>query len=183
MDASARQRLSANLVRLAAGEREVFDHVFSSLWPPLLALARRLLGNDVDAEDAAQEALLKMFGNVDQYDASRDALSWAFAITTFEARTLLKRRFRRRETSPPATELASAGSTPELDVADAELRAQLAAAIDLLTDADRQEIAAYLGLLAESGPSGSLAPARRKRRQRALARLKLMWRRLHGFHA
>jgi RNA polymerase sigma factor (sigma-70 family) len=182
MDVSARQRLSANLVRLAAGEREVFDHVYAALWPPLLALAARLLGNDVDAEDATQEAILKVLGNVDQYDASRDALSWAYAITTFEARTVLKRRSRRREASAPVPELASTGSTPELDAADAELRTQLATAVDLLSDADRQEIAAYIGLLSEGGASGSLAPAQRKRRQRALARLKLIWRRLHGFH-
>jgi DNA-directed RNA polymerase specialized sigma24 family protein len=81
-----------------------------------------LLGNDLDAEDATQEAIPKVLGNVDRYDGSRDALSWMFAITTFEARTVLERRSRRREASSPVAEIAGTGSTPEADVAEAEPR-------------------------------------------------------------
>jgi RNA polymerase sigma-70 factor (ECF subfamily) len=182
MDLAARRRLGMNLLRLAGGDRDVFDDVFTSLWPPLLALARRLLGSDSEAEDAAQEALLKLLGNVEQYDPSRDALSWAFAITAFEAQTLRRRRARRRETATATAEPSSVeGATPEAQLVDAQLRARLAAAVDLLSDVDREEIAAYLGIGPEAA-AGTLGTARRKRRQRALARLRAIWRNLHGFH-
>jgi RNA polymerase sigma-70 factor (ECF subfamily) len=182
MDAAARRRLGVNLVRLAGGDREAFDEVFTTLWPPLLALARRLLGNDSEAEDAAQEGLMKVLGNVEQYDASRDALSWAFAITAFEAQTLRKRRARRRETALPVRDPAAAPTTtPEAQLGQAELQARLAEAVDLLSDSDRQEISLYLGL-APPAPSGALDAAHRKRRQRALDRLRTLWRTLHGFH-
>jgi RNA polymerase sigma factor (sigma-70 family) len=181
MDADARRRLGANMVRLAAGDRAVFDEVFAALWPPLLTLARRLLDSESEAEDAAQEALLEVLGNTERYDPSRDALSWAFAITAYEARTLRQRRRRRRETTGAAAPEPRAASTPEADLADAELRAQLARSVDLLSDQDREEIASYLGLAPDLTPGAPLAPARRKRRQRALARLRSIWRSLHGF--
>ncbi len=183
MDPAARRLLGVNLVRLAGGDRDAFDAVFTSLWPSLLALARRLLGDEVEAEDAAQEALMKVFGNVEQYDASRDALSWAFAITVFEAQTLRRRRTRRRETSnSPLDQARAPGASPEAQLEDAELRARLGETVDLLSDVDRQEIVAYLGLAPEAG-TGTLGTTRRKRRQRAMERLRSLWRNLHGFHS
>jgi RNA polymerase sigma factor (sigma-70 family) len=183
MDAAARLRLGRNLLRLAQGERDAFDEVFRALWPPILALARRLLDADAEAEDAAQEVLMKVFAQVDQYDAGRDALSWVFAITAFEARTFRKRRVRRREETGAAIESPDdRGRTPEVDLGDAELRARLGQSVDLLTEADRKAISAYLGDGHEQGESLPLAATDRKRRQRAIARLRSIWRSLHGFH-
>jgi RNA polymerase sigma-70 factor (ECF subfamily) len=159
----------------------VFDEVFSSLWPALLALARRLLGDGIDAEDVAQEALLRVLGRADEYDPGRDALTWAFAITAFEVQTLRKKRARRRETGREPVHLPSSAATPEQSALDAELRLQLAAAVDMLSDSDREEIERYLGL-AERASGGALGDAERKRRQRAISRLKQIWRSLHGFH-
>jgi RNA polymerase sigma factor (sigma-70 family) len=182
MDAPARLKLGANLVRLAGGDRAAFDEVFVALWPALLALARRLLDNDDDAQDAAQEALLKVFGTIDAYEPGRDALSWAFAITAFEARTLRQRRKRRKESDASPLEKVPADSNPQSEFEDAELRARLSEASELLSQTDGAEIAAYLGFAEAEGPPGPLAPARRKRRQRALSRLRSIWRSLHGFH-
>ncbi len=183
MDAHARRRLSADLARLAAGEREAFDPVFTALWPPLRSLAERLLGPGSEAEDAAQEALMKVLSTVQSYDPARDGLSWAFAITAFEARTLRQRRLRRRESAGALPDHPDSAS-PEGALADAELRARLAQAIDLLSPADRDEIAAYLQLAPdEVGAAATRSPAQRKRRQRALDRLRRIWRSLHGFHA
>jgi RNA polymerase sigma factor (sigma-70 family) len=183
MDGAARRRLGVNLVRLAGGDRSAFEEVFTALWPPLLTLCNRLLAHEGDAEDAAQEALLKLLGNVDQYDASRDALTWAFAITAFEVKTLRKRRFRRRESPGPAPEESAGTSpTPEAELLDAELRARLAESVDLLSDLDREAISSYLGLGPADSSAGALGNTARKRRQRALARLRSIWRSLHGFH-
>jgi RNA polymerase sigma factor (sigma-70 family) len=183
MDAAARRRLGVNLVRLAGGERDVFDEVFGALWPPLLALSRRLLGDTGDAEDAVQEAIVKMLGNVDEYDASRDALSWAFAITAFEVRTLRKQRARRRESASATAGIADDPTrTPEARLVDAELRSRLAESVDLLSEVDRQTISTYLGLGSQAAAGEALGSAARKRRQRALARLRAIWRSLHGFH-
>lgn len=181
MDVDARRRLGQHLSRLAAGDRSAFDEVFGLLWPALRALSVRLLGDGASAEDTAQEALMKVLGRIDEYDPARDALSWAFAITAFEARTVRKRTMRRRETDDGSLATAPAlGADPEGSLVDAEIRFQIASAVDLLSEVDRAEIELYLGLAEADGPIGA---AQRKRRQRALDRLKLIWRRLHGFHA
>jgi DNA-directed RNA polymerase specialized sigma24 family protein len=50
--------------RLAAGHREAFQPVFDLLWPVLRGFTARLLSDPVDAEDAAQETLRKIFSRV-----------------------------------------------------------------------------------------------------------------------
>ena len=74
------------------------------------------------------------------------------------------------------------GASPEAQLEDAELRARLGETVDLLSDVDRQEIVAYLGLAPGAG-TGTLGTTRRKRRQRAMERLRSLWRNLHGFHS
>ena len=183
MDAAARLRLGNDLLRLARGDRGAFEEVFVALWPSLLALARRLLGVESEAEDVAQEALMKVFANVDQYDPGRDGLSWAFAITAFEVRTFRKRRIRRRESASAVEEHPDDPSrTPEADLIAAELRARLDQSMDLLSETDRHTIFVYLGLARGEVAPTPLGAGARKRRQRAIARLRSIWRSLHGFH-
>src|SRR5207249_4174514 len=54
-----------------------------------------------ECEDAAQEALLKIFRRAAEFEPSRPALAWALGIAAFEIRTARRRRQRRREEPPP----------------------------------------------------------------------------------
>lgn len=171
-----RRRLHLAMVRFANGERAAFDEVFSTLWPILRAFTGRALKNTADSEDAAQAALLKVFSRIGDFDRTRDAGTWALAIASYEVMTLMKRRTRGRETDAATDEVSSADTGPEDVAMSAELRAALEHALGLLSEDD-------VAVLHAEGPLGTTATekaAHRKRRQRALGKLKMVWRRLYG---
>lgn len=172
MNAAQRRIVHGAMVRLAEGDRGAFDVVFAGLWPELLRFVRSAMAGHTDAEDLAQQTLLKIFFRISEFDTSRDGVAWAFGIAIYEVRTLRRRRQRRREVSGETAGLAQDGRpSPEALLIEADLRRALAASLGELTDADRA------ALLPEEDVATRASPgALRKRRQRALARLRSVWR-------
>lgn len=172
MQAHARRRLQRELTALADGDRSAFDGVFALAWPVLRSLAVRLLGNDAEAEDAAQRALLKLFANASRFDPERDALPWLLTFAINECRTARARQGRRTMEPLPCDVAGDPG--PEAHLVRADLVDALTDVVGSLTESDR----VALGL---SEGSDAPAPATaRKRKQRALGRLRSAWRRIHG---
>ncbi|HET6582673.1 MAG TPA: sigma-70 family RNA polymerase sigma factor [Nannocystaceae bacterium] len=173
MDASERRVISTMMARLADGDRDAFAPLFDRLWPLVRAFAGRVLGHDADADDVAQRALVSVFARASEYDPARDGVAWALGIAGWECRTVRRRAQRRRETGD-AVELASAMPSPEDVVITADILGAFDAVAGTLTPDDR----AALGL---GDDEPDIAPATlRKRRQRALVRLRHAWSRLHG---
>lgn len=96
MDSGERAALQQELTALARGERAAFDPLFRRLWPLLRGFAGRCLPAQ-EAEDAAQEALLRVFHRASEFDARRDALSWILGIAAWQIRTRRTQARRRRE--------------------------------------------------------------------------------------
>ena len=178
MDLASRRRLQDDLIRLADGDREAFHTVFVAMLPLLRRFTSRSLPIG-DAEDAAQEALVKVFFRAAEFDRTRDALSWILAIAAYEVKTARRRGQRRRETGTPL-EIASLEAplpTPE-EVAIAK---DLDAAIDAAVRQLRPEDAATLRAFASAErPAGVAAATFRKRVERGLTRLRARWRVSHG---
>lgn len=173
MHPNERARLQRALADLAAGERRAFDDVFAVAWPVLRSLAGRLLDDSVEAEDAAQCALIKLFANASRFDSARDALPWVLTFVINEVRTV--RGQRRRRPRVPLQESSCASGTPESRLLDADLVGAVQEIAGTLSYDDQ----VALGL--ERGQGTSAAPATlRKRKQRALDRLRTAWRRIHG---
>jgi RNA polymerase sigma factor (sigma-70 family) len=169
MNRDERNQLSALLARLADGDREVFSSVFSRAWPLVRAFTGRIAPEHFDADDAAQRALIAVFARASEYDRERDGLAWMLGIARWECRTLMRASSRRRE-SPLRGDERRELHSPEDALLDAELRAMLADHLAELSPDDRSA----LGL---EPADHELAPATlRKRRQRALARLRESWR-------
>jgi RNA polymerase sigma factor (sigma-70 family) len=174
MDACERRAISTIMARLADGDRDAFAPLFDRLWPIVRAFAGRVLGHDADADDVAQRALVSVFARASEYDPVRDGLAWALGITAWECRTARRARERRRESREPI-ELASPSPTPE----DAMITADILHAFDAVAGTLAPEDRAALGI--EDSNESEVAPATlRKRRQRALVRLRHAWSRLHG---
>lgn len=161
---------------LADGDRSAMPVLVKELWPVLLAFAQRGLRDRQDAEDVAQEVFLRICSRISEFDRTRDALSWAFGIATFEVMTQRRRVQRRREKLGLPDEADTGESRSAEDEAlRAELRAVLTEALGHLS----AEELGHLGL-DEGAPSTAATPAMRKRRQRALERLRIVWRRIYG---
>src|SRR5437867_2068594 len=97
MDALQHRELQELLARLADGDRAAFPPAFTLLWPVTRSFARAFLGDAAGAEDAAQQALVRLFLRASEFDATRDALPWVLGIVANDCRTLRRRAQRRRE--------------------------------------------------------------------------------------
>ena len=173
MERPSHSDLQAQMERLADGDRSAFHPVYESLWPIVRRFAARHLPAD-EAEDAAQEALLKIFHRSATFDPERSAVAWALAIAAFEIRTIRRRRQRRRE-SPPDADGAPAvdpSPSPEETAMQRDLQEAVRVALGELRPGDAETLRLY-----SQGDRAQIAAATfRKRVGRALGRLRAVWR-------
>jgi RNA polymerase sigma-70 factor (ECF subfamily) len=90
----------AKLVRdLRNGDESAFAHLVRAQGPRLLAVARRLLGNEQDAQDALQDGFLAAFKAVGSFEGGSLLSTWLHRIVVNVA--LMKLRARRRKAEEP----------------------------------------------------------------------------------
>jgi len=176
MERPPRSDLQHLMERLAEGDRAALPPAFELLWP----LVRRFTDRHLpagEAEDVAQEALLKILYRAAEFDPSRSALAWVLGVTAFEIRTARRRAFRRRETSEASSLERSRDPrpTPEEAAIESEMQALIREALGAL----RPEDAETLRLYAQGRRAAIAAATFRKRVQRALDRLRAVWRVTH----
>jgi RNA polymerase sigma factor (sigma-70 family) len=178
MERPPRSDLQQLMERLAAGDRAALPPAFDLLWPLLRRFTGRHLASG-EADDAAQEALLKIFFRAGEFDTSRSALAWALGITAFEIRTAKRRAARRRETAelPQVAETSrDPRSTPEEAAILSDLESMMREALGALSPEDAETLRLYA-----RGERAAVAAATfRKRVQRAMQRLRAVWRVTHG---
>lgn len=78
------------IARVQRGEHELFYELVRPYERRVYAAALAILRNDADAEDAAQEAMLKALANLRQFRAEAKFSTWLTQITVNEA--LMRRR-------------------------------------------------------------------------------------------
>lgn len=83
------------VARLRAGDDEAFEQVVRTYSGRLLAVTRRILGNDEDARDAVQDAFLSAFRSLDRFEGGSLLSTWLHRIAVNAA--LMKLRTRRRK--------------------------------------------------------------------------------------
>src|SRR5262245_2420434 len=85
------------LARARAGQSEGFRTLVERHGRAVFRLAHRLTGNEQDAEDVVQEAFLRAFRRLEQYDERAKFSSWLHRIAANCAYDQLRARKRRRE--------------------------------------------------------------------------------------
>jgi RNA polymerase sigma-70 factor, ECF subfamily len=123
-----------DLVRAAqAGDRDALEALLRGHHDRVLAVCRRLAGNEADALDAAQEALLAIVRGLPRFDGRAKFSTWAYRVATNACLDELRRRRRR----PP----------PGLDEQALDLQSTAADGSDVVPD--RLAVAAALARLPE----------------------------------
>jgi RNA polymerase sigma-70 factor (ECF subfamily) len=166
------RELDALMARLADGDRAAFDPLFASLHPRALAAARMRLPAG-DAEDAAQQALVRVFSRAHEFASGRPVLPWFYAVVANEVHGARRRRARAelREVSVEWSDPVADGEDPETALLREELRASARRAVAMLDDGSAEAIRALLG----EGPRPDVEPSTfRKRVSRAYARLRVL---------
>ncbi len=165
------------MIAAAEGDRGAIDPLFHGLWPAAVAYAARVLGDRSLAEDCAQNAMTRMFSQLDQFDRSRDALTWMLTHVTWQCRTARKTRLRRAEQPADDAPLATIDGRAVLEERDL-VRAALSELAEL-KPRDAEVIAAVLA--DDEALRATMAAATfRKRVERAVSRLRGAWRARHG---
>ena len=62
------------------GDPEAQAWIIDRFTPPLFRFAYRMLGNEQDARDAAQDTMVKILRNLERYDAKWRFTTWMFSI-------------------------------------------------------------------------------------------------------
>src|SRR5207253_545170 len=83
------------LARLAGGEREALEELFSRYRLLAFRVAQRLLGNEADALDAVQEGFVKALSHLDSFQGRSSFKTWLFRVVSNAALDLGRARSRR----------------------------------------------------------------------------------------
>lgn len=97
-EATADDELSL-VERLRRGDGDAYETIVRRFGGRLLATARRMLGNDDDAEDALQEALLSAFRHIDQFAGQARLSTWLHRIVV----NVVLMRMRSRKSRPESS--------------------------------------------------------------------------------
>jgi RNA polymerase sigma-70 factor (ECF subfamily) len=141
--------------------RREFEERLAECGPLAFRVARGVLRNDADAEDVAQEALLRAYGRFDGLRDTQRFRGWlvriVFRLALDRARSTKRRELRETEWSQPARRTAP--PTAEDLAASSEFQAHFDRALDALPEKLRlvlllaameghtlEEVAAMLGL-------------------------------------
>lgn len=146
-----------------AGDREALDRLLRRHHDRIHAVCRRLSGNDADALDATQEALIAIARGIGRFDGRARFSTWAYRVATNACLDELRRRRRRPvpglpedRDGPDAGVVDPAATVPldaledrlRVDAALAELAIEFRAPVVLrdLCDLDYAEIADVLAI-------------------------------------
>lgn len=77
------------------GDRGALDQLFRRHYDRVHAVCRRITGNEADAADAAQEAMIAMVRGLARFDGRSSFGTWAYRIATNASLDELRRRRRR----------------------------------------------------------------------------------------
>ena len=97
----------ALMARIAAGDARAFSTLVDAQLDRVLAAARRVLGNDAEAEDVAQEAMLRLWRNADKWQPGRAKIgTWLYRVAVNLSIDRLRGRKETTMSEPPDSAVA-----------------------------------------------------------------------------
>jgi len=132
------------MTRAQQGDREAYQAVLIAMTPYLRSIARRLLGQDQDVEDVAQEILIVVHDIRHTYEPGRPFKPWLSTIATRRCIDQLRRRTRRLQheiaEDGDLDVTSSTHDSPEDHVARDQSDRELREAVDGLPGRQREAI-------------------------------------------
>jgi RNA polymerase sigma-70 factor (ECF subfamily) len=148
----AEVRVEALVDRAKAGDRAAFDELLIAVRPRALAAALKVLHNRDDAEDAVQDAFLKVWRCLATFECRSSFSTWIHRIVTNASLDLMRKNSSRSETvertdvQDVALNVAitddepSNQQTPESELRDYEIQMLVRTAVATLPAAHRQAV-------------------------------------------
>lgn len=165
------------------GDQEAFAELVYLFQDPLYNLCYRMLGESGEAEDAAQEAFLRVYNNLHRYDTTRSFKTWLLSIASNHCIDRLRKRrmhFVSLDDEPTAAALAlrSKDPLPEETLMQGERSAYIQKLLQMLEPHYRLAVIyrywysySYAEIAAETGMTISAVKSLLHRARRKLAEL------------
>jgi RNA polymerase sigma-70 factor (ECF subfamily) len=144
----AEARVDELVDRAKAGDRAALDELLVAMRPRALAAALKVLHNRDDAEDAVQDAFLKVWRCLAAFEGRASFSTWIHRIVTNASLDLLRKSTSRSETAErtDGQEVAltdgepSSQETPESELCGYEIQMLVRTAVAALPAAHRQAV-------------------------------------------
>ena len=94
MNSISAERDRQLIERLHGGRTEAFDELLAPYMRKLFALVSHVVKNPYDADDAMQDALLRIYRGLENFRGDADFYTWSYRIALNSALSLLSRRRR-----------------------------------------------------------------------------------------
>jgi RNA polymerase sigma-70 factor (family 1) len=135
----AREDTVGLVERLKAGDERAFEELVDTYKERLYRVAWRILRDDESAEDAAQEAFIKVYRNISRFEERSSLYTWMYRITVNIALNKLKRdKFRQMV---PLGDMIRRDRSPRSDPARAAIGSEIVdrvrEAVETLPDKQR----------------------------------------------
>lgn len=130
------------VARLVQGDEEAFGRLVAEHGPAARRLARLVLRDANDADDAVQDGLLAAWRSIGRFDPRRPFRPWLMRIVLNAARDLRRRRTV-RQTQALAGDETSRDAPPDRQAGRALLRARLAEALATLPERARVAVTLF----------------------------------------
>lgn len=147
MQDDAKKHIEALIAQVALGNQNAFSALYDATSGKLLAVCLRVLKERAIAEDAMQEAYIKVWKNADRYQVTgHSPMTWLITIARNTAIDRLRARKSDGDISSYIDHLPASGPTPEQSAVAASEAKRIGRCLDEL-DADRRAaiVGAYLG--------------------------------------
>ena len=125
---------SEYIARAVRGDAEAFETLMTAYEKKIYCLCLRMMGNPHDGEDAAQEAMLRIWQKMSQYRGECAFSTWVYRVASSSCMDAIRKRS--RQTQPSLEDMKEQGfdpaddaDTPEESVEKKERRENIQRAI------------------------------------------------------
>lgn len=133
-----------NIARAAKGDVNAFETLMGAYEKKIYALCLRMMGNPHDGEDAAQEAMLRIWRTIGQYRFESAFSTWVYRVTASCCMDVIRKR--QRHEQPSLEEMGEAsgfdpadgGETPQEQTERKETRSAIQQAIAAVPEGMRE---------------------------------------------
>lgn len=118
-----------------AGNKQSFSRLVEAYQRPVYNLTYRMLGTPEEAEDAAQEAFLRAYSRLEQYNPNHKFSTWLFSIANHHCIDRLRKRRKTLvsiDDNPVLQNLRTEAAAPEETMLDVEQANELQALLTQL---------------------------------------------------
>jgi RNA polymerase sigma-70 factor, ECF subfamily len=122
-----------------AGDAVAFERMLEVHSRTVLRIAQRILLNEADAQDAAQDVFIRLHKTLSQFDDERDLLPWLYRMTVNVCHDLVRRR-KPMVAMDQIVELPSVDPGPEEEFTAGERRRLMFEALASLSERERDAI-------------------------------------------